>query len=233
MGATTSIIIADSPLETRLSKGVRTYLFEQGVKSVLVIPLSSKGQVNGMFSFRFRNEPPFQEEELEIARALATQASLAIQLTQLARTARESSNIPGLISCSFRASRVDEQALSPQVQQDLLRIGQEAIRNALRHARPSQIKVSLRGNQSNLLLRVTDNGSGLDSMQPVSEGHGFGFANMSARAKNLGAALDIESKPGHGTSVIVRLRLADLPEARPHPPLTSRVERLSRTVSNA
>jgi predicted ATPase/signal transduction histidine kinase len=292
----------DSPLETRLSKGVRTYLLEQGIKSVLIIPLSSKGQVNGMLSFRFRNEPPFQEEELEIARALATQASLAIQLTQLARTARESavlgernrlageihdslaqsfagismqlsaaaramtrkskdaqnhveranelarfglsearrsalslrsniiqelgliealrklaerSNIPGLISCSFQASRVDERALSPQVQQDLLRIGQEAISNALRHAQPSQIKVSLRGNQSNLVLRVMDNGSGLAKTR-LSESHGFGFANMSARAKNLGAALDIASKPGHGTSVIVRLPLADSPEARPH-----------------
>jgi predicted ATPase/signal transduction histidine kinase len=285
----------DSPLEARLSKGVSTYLLEQGIKSVLIIPLSSKGHVNGMLSFRFINEPPFQEEELEIARALATQASLAIQLTQLARAARESavlgernrlageihdslaqsfagismqlsaaaramvrkskdarnhveranelarfglsearrsalslrsnlieelgliealrklaerSNIPGLISCSFHSSRVDEQALSPQVQQDLLRIGQEAISNALRHAQPSEIKVRLRGNQSNLVLRVTDNGSGL-ARSRLSERHGFGFANMSARAKNLGATLDIESKPGHGTSVIVRLRMAD------------------------
>src|SRR5260221_2945401 len=43
-----------------------------------------------MLSFRFKDDCQFQEEELEIARALATQASLAIQLTQLARTARES-----------------------------------------------------------------------------------------------------------------------------------------------
>jgi anti-sigma regulatory factor (Ser/Thr protein kinase) len=95
-------------------------------------------------------------------------------------------NIP-VINCSFQASRVDEKALSPQVQQDLLRIAQEAISNALRHAQPSEIKVSLRGNQSNLILRVTDNGSGLARTRPLSEGHGFGFANMCARAKNLGA----------------------------------------------
>jgi predicted ATPase/signal transduction histidine kinase len=288
---------------TPLPEGVRTYLLEQGIKSVLIIPLSSKGHVNGMLSFRFISEREFQDEELEIARALATQASLAIQLTQLARTARESavleernrlageihdslaqsfagismqlsaagramvrkskdawghveranelarfglsearrsalslrsniieesgliealrkltqrSNIPGLISCSFRASRVDERALSPQVQQDLLRIAQEAISNALRHAQPSEIKVSLKGNQSNIVLRVTDNGSGLVRTRPLSERHGFGFANMRARAENLGAVLDVESKPGHGTSVIVRLRLADSPEAPPH-----------------
>jgi signal transduction histidine kinase len=139
-------------------------------------------------------------------------------LIEALRKLTERSNIPGLISCSFQASRVDERALSPQVQQDLLRIAQEAISNALRHAQPSEIKVSLRGNQSNLVLRVTDNGSGLARTR-LSERHGFGFANMSARAKNLGAALDIESKPGHGTSVIVRLRMADWSIGRGRNPL--------------
>src|SRR5260370_191406 len=85
------LVPLDGPLATRLPEGVRTYLVEQGIKSVLVIPLSSRGQVVGMLSFRFINERGCQEEEeLEIARALATQASLAIQLTRLARTARES-----------------------------------------------------------------------------------------------------------------------------------------------
>jgi signal transduction histidine kinase len=42
---------------------------------------------------------------------------------------------------------------------------------------------------------------------------------MSARAENLGAALDIESKPGHGTSVIVRLRMADWSIGRGRTPL--------------
>jgi serine/threonine protein kinase len=104
--------------------------------------------------------------------------------------------------------RVDENSLSPQVQQDLLRIGQEAISNALRHAQPTEIRVSLRGYPSNLLLRVTDNGNGLARARLVSEGKGFSFANMRARAKNLGARLDIQSKPGHGTSVIVCLPLS-------------------------
>jgi signal transduction histidine kinase len=140
-------------------------------------------------------------------------------LIEALRKLTERSNIPGLISCSFHASRVDERALSPQVQQDLLRIGQEAISNALRHAQPSEIKVSLRGNQSNLVLRVTDSGSGLARAGLLSEGQGFGFANMRERAKNLGAALHIQSKPGHGTSVIVRLRMADWSIGRGRTPL--------------
>jgi PAS domain S-box-containing protein len=68
----------------------RSYLLGLGVKILLIIPLSSGGQVNGQLAFRFNEERTFDPEELEIARALATQASLAIQLTRLANTAKQS-----------------------------------------------------------------------------------------------------------------------------------------------
>src|SRR4029077_6672994 len=68
----------------------RSYLLGLGVKTILIITLTSRGQENGRLTFRFTEERDFQAEELEIARALATQASLAIQLTQLAKTARQS-----------------------------------------------------------------------------------------------------------------------------------------------
>src|ERR1700747_2734696 len=67
----------------------RSYLRELGVKTVLVILLGSRGQANGRSTFRFTEERDFHPEELEIARALATQASLAIQLTRLAQAARQ------------------------------------------------------------------------------------------------------------------------------------------------
>jgi signal transduction histidine kinase len=68
----------------------RSYLLGLGVKTLLIIPLSSGGQVNGRLEFGFNEERTFDPEELEVARALATQASLAIQLTRLANTARQS-----------------------------------------------------------------------------------------------------------------------------------------------
>jgi signal transduction histidine kinase len=115
----------------------------------------------------------------------------------------ERSNIPGLLRCSFRSSKVCEESLAPWVQQDLLRISQEAISNALRHARPTVISVSLRRNPPNLVLKIRDNGSGI--AKDRSSGEGLGFANMRARAKNIGAELDVRSTAGSGTSVIVRL----------------------------
>jgi len=78
------------PQALMMPDGLRSYLLGLGIKTLLVIPLTSRGQVNGVLSFRFMEERDFQAEELEIARALATQASLAIQLTELAKTARQS-----------------------------------------------------------------------------------------------------------------------------------------------
>src|SRR6202011_4753414 len=67
----------------------RAYLLALGVKTVLVIPLISRGQAVGRLTFRFTDARDFDPEELEIARALATQASLAIQLTRLAKAASD------------------------------------------------------------------------------------------------------------------------------------------------
>ena len=68
----------------------RADLFGLGVKTILIIPLVSGGQVNGRLTFRFVEERDFHPEELEIARALATQANWAIQLIRLVQAARQS-----------------------------------------------------------------------------------------------------------------------------------------------
>ena len=112
----------------------------------------------------------------------------------------ERSNIPGLLHCTFRSSRVREESLAPQLQQELLRIAQEA----LSHARPTEIGITLRRSPPDLVLKITDNGSGFVSNEKVRV-KGFGLSNMRARAASLGARLDIRSTPGRGTSVVISL----------------------------
>src|SRR5260370_2489552 len=73
-----------------IPEALRFYLLGLGIKTLLIIPLTLGGQANGQLSFRFTEERDFDPEELEIARALAIQASLAIHLTRLAKTARQS-----------------------------------------------------------------------------------------------------------------------------------------------
>jgi PAS domain S-box-containing protein len=69
---------------------LRACLQGLGVRTLLIIPLLSQGHINGLLTFRFAEERDFEAEELEIARALATQASLAIHLTELATSAKQS-----------------------------------------------------------------------------------------------------------------------------------------------
>ena len=89
------------------------------------------------------------------------------------------------------------------IRQDLLRIAQEAISNALRYAKSTAISVNLQSNPQNLILKVKDNGRGITTEAETREG--FGFANMRARVKKLKGTLDIRTAPGRGTSIIVRV----------------------------
>jgi len=264
------------------------YLRSLGIKTLLAILLVSREKSIGLLGLCFSEDREFRPEELEIARALATQASLAIELTKLAEAARQSavlqernrmageihdslaqsftgismqlgmarevlgnkeddglsyierandlarfglaearrstlslqpmafqdpglidalrllverSNIPGRLRCTFRSDILRDDSVSAAVRQDLLRIAQEAISNALRHARSTNISVTLRSDPPNLVLEVRDNGSGMAGEAQTTEG--FGLANMRARVQKRNGTLEIRTARGDGTTIIV------------------------------
>jgi len=267
----------------------RSYLHRLGVKTLLIVPLISRGQPNGRLTFRFTEERDFHPEELEIVRALATQASLAIHLTRLAKSARQSaileernqlaaeihdslaqsftgislqlgvageqlaanegdplhqirradeiakfglaearrsilslgsnaieesgltttlqrlvehSNVAGRLRCTFQFDVIPEEILPPGIQHELLRFAQEAISNAVRHAKPTLVNVTLRWKPPDLILKVTDNGSGI-SNSSLEKSEGFGLRNMRTRAAQINAKLDIQTAAGRGTSILL------------------------------
>ncbi|UBF30379.1 CHASE2 domain-containing protein (plasmid) [Kovacikia minuta CCNUW1] len=92
--------------------------------------------------------------------------------------------------------------LAPNVENHLLRIGQEALTNAVKYAHASQINVELICEDSQCLLRVKDNGQGFDIDQ-VSLSKGFGLLGMSERVEQIGGELVIQSHPGQGTEIVV------------------------------
>jgi signal transduction histidine kinase len=116
----------------------------------------------------------------------------------------ERSNIPGRLRCNFHSTGVPEESFPASAQEDLLRIAQEAMSNAVRHAKPTVISVSLRCDSPNLVLEVTDNGSGIANTGDACR-EGFGLSNMQARAENLGAQFEVRTGVGSGTSIVVRL----------------------------
>ncbi len=110
-------------------------------------------------------------------------------------------DIPGRLRCTFRSNLENDGSLPVGIRQDLLRIAQEAISNAMRHAEPTAIDVSLRLDRTNLILKVSDNGCGMANTGGIRVG--FGFVNMRARVKNLNGSLNIRSARGRGTSIVV------------------------------
>jgi signal transduction histidine kinase len=94
----------------------------------------------------------------------------------------------------------DPGSIPPRVADALYRIGQEAIANAVRHADASKMVISLLHESTAWQLLIEDDGRGFPSGQDSAN---FGIRGMGKRAESIGAALDIRSSPGAGTSVQV------------------------------
>ncbi|MEO8593195.1 MAG: two-component regulator propeller domain-containing protein [Candidatus Solibacter sp.] len=99
--------------------------------------------------------------------------------------------------------------LPEETEQHLLRIAQEAITNALKHAKATKIHVKLHRENQDLRLHVGDNGRGFDQQDVFSSraGH-FGLIGMRERAERLGGKLKLASNPGQGTEVEVTVPLS-------------------------
>ena len=97
--------------------------------------------------------------------------------------------------------------LSPEVELTVYRIAQEALTNAMRHAEASEVDVSLACSGDELVLSVKDNGRGF----PENVRVGGGLTGMRERAMLIGASLELDSAPGEGVGVTLRLPLSTQP----------------------
>jgi two-component system sensor histidine kinase UhpB len=123
---------------------------------------------------------------------LGLKAALAGQVEQLGR---------GEIATSFSAEG-DFSDLDDNVQLVVYRVAQEAIANAARHSDSGQLEVRLQRRDGGVELTVTDDGRGFAFAE--SE-RGLGLAGMRERALLVGGELTIESGPGRGTTVRLRI----------------------------
>ena len=278
--------IAGLPVHT-----IRQWLVDKGVRRLLNVPLLLGRQVIGFLSIPSTRRSSYQPEEVELAQAIAHQATLAVQLTRLAeqgqqsavlaernRIAREihdtlAQGLAGIVvqlqaaedahitnpedrqSHIARArelarenlaearrsvwalrphaldgsdlcgafTRLAEQmvspagvettcqvrgtprALPPEVERNLLRIGQEAFTNTVKHAGARAVRIELTFETGRVRLRVRDDGRGFDPAAPAGEsGRGaFGLIGMRERAQDMGGRLTVTSQPGRGTEVAV------------------------------
>lgn len=149
---------------------------------------------------------------IESALAEARQAILALRPAEGATFAQvveryvedfgDRFGIPAYCRCDPSGER-----LSSRSQAELLRIVQEALNNARKHADATRVRVELEAMPSGVRLTVLDNGRGFD---PVAASSGYGLQSMRERAGIIGGTLAIDSRPQDGTRVMV-----DLPVGEP------------------
>lgn len=153
---------------------------------------------------------------LERARALARESLEEARRSILALRSsnREQSDLLRAIEGTARQLLVDESVqleavregeaydLPSEVESELLRVGQEAVTNAIRHSRASKIRVLLQYVPHRVTLRVADNGNGL-----AANSRGLGIQGMEERMRRLEADFEIVAQEGVGTTVVAAVTI--------------------------
>ena len=167
--------------------------------------------------------PQSAREHLDEARALVRDslAEARRSVWDLRSQALEENDLPAALAETARRlirgaaieARVEVHGtfrrLDRNIEDHLLRIGQEALTNAVKHARPTRIRIDLTYEEKQLRLRIRDDGRGFDASVPREwlDGH-FGLLGMRERAEQLGGRLLVSSAPNEGTEITAEIPLA-------------------------
>ncbi len=135
---------------------------------------------------------------LELRPAALLEHELGVLLRQLADAMMGRTRMPVV------ANVVGECTLPGEVRIALYRIAQEALNNISKHARASEAELHLYCEPGQAWLQVSDDGRGFDPQ--LAQGHQLGLEIMQERAQAIGATLNIDSQPGHGTQISVEWR---------------------------
>ena len=177
------------------------------------VQLAQMRQANGSSAETFEELEQLTEKTIDDLRRV-TRALRPIYLEDLGLLAafemltREMSGTNGT-EIEFKTTGA-EQRLSPNIELALYRIAQEALNNTARHANASRASVSLGFTPEAVLLEVVDNGQGFEvprSPADFAPSRHYGLLGLFERAELIDADLRIESKPGQGTRVTVKLNL--------------------------
>lgn len=121
-------------------------------------------------------------------------------LTRLVREFQANAMVP--VHMSIPSSAI--LGLPPAVARTIFLSTQESLANVARHARASQVTLQIERTGDQVILTIRDDGRGFDvSHQTQTVGHGL--ANMRARAEDLGGLFEVQSAPGEGTTICLKL----------------------------
>jgi signal transduction histidine kinase len=169
---------------------------------------------------KLTQSPAQAQEHLNVALSMVRHslAEARRSVMNLRSTALEGGGLPGALAETARQLVADKpieltvqttgesRSLGTDLEENLLRFGQEAITNAVKHAQASRIQIEIAYRDGKVLVSVRDNGRGFDpqSAELVNGAH-FGLLGMRERAKQMDGQLRIQSAPGTGTEVTVEV----------------------------
>ena len=104
------------------------------------------------------------------------------------------------IAVEVSVSGIDAR-VRPETKGPILRVVQEALQNVRKHAAATEVRIGLEGDH----LVIVDNGRGFDVMRLASATRNFGLQFMRERAELMGSSLQIESRQGEGTRILLRI----------------------------
>lgn len=134
--------------------------------------------------------------------------SLQGLMDYIAHFADEFSNDAGVRCRLDLPHDLPERPLAPDIRHNIFLIVKEALTNAIKHAGASEVSVRAKVNAAELELSVHDNGQGFDPSAPRADERN-GLRNMRRRTEAMKASLDISSQPNQGTTIRLRMMLAE------------------------
>jgi signal transduction histidine kinase len=162
-------------------------------------------------------DPGHTREHLERAKMLARDSLAEARRSVWALRARELEHVPftaalrhqlegffqdaGVLPCLVIPA--EEQKLSPEIENALLRVTQESLNNIKKHARASKVDIELAFSNRQVRLRIDDNGVGFDT--GIARENRFGLISMRERVKLLGGTFEVRSESGKGTHITASL----------------------------
>lgn len=117
-------------------------------------------------------------------------------------------------TCLLVPEHLADERFSPAIEAHLVRIVQEALSNARKHANATTVHVICTRIAENMHITIEDNGQGFDlnvhttTSPDITSGHGYGLRSLHERVREIGGTLHIDTSPSNGTRIMVQFPYA-------------------------
>lgn len=115
------------------------------------------------------------------------------------------------IAVDFHTTNLDQQRLLPEIEATLYRIVQEATTNVMKHSQARRVSIIVEGHANDIQLIIEDDGSGFEAERLLHQPNPqrcLGLIGMQERVAMVAGTLEIESAPGRGTTLFVRIPIS-------------------------